>query len=72
MCCDKNVIYQILKRLYHLISFLDIYASSSGMAHCLHLLTLLNNDFKKFTSVDNMSIEYIHDKDRDTTDAIVR
>ena len=42
------------------------------MAHCLHLLTLLNNDFKKFTSVDNMSIEYIHDKDRDTTDAIVR
>merc|ERR1712053_9282 len=23
------------------------------------------------TSVDNMSIEYIHDKDRDTTDAIV-
>ena len=52
--------------------FLDIYASSSGIAHCLHLLTLLNNEFKKFTSVDNMSIEYIHDKDRDSTDAIVR
>ena len=50
---------------------LDILATSSGIAHSLSLLTMLDANLRKMTLVRNVSIEYKYRQKQDCTDVVV-